>query len=663
MEDRSLLSAGFLNPHFGTGGKTLINFGSNTLTGSFANPSFVVNPGGSTLLAGVVTDANTGLFSIAVAELTKDGSLNPHFGTEGEAVINLGPNLSFNSLGTNIAVRPDGKIVLEGSVRGPGITFYMGVAELNNDGSLDPSFGNGGVTLIPVTGPVYPTNFVVAPEGNIVVAGSASGNGSTGAPPGVAVAELTKAGQLNSNFGVGGESFISGNIFGGNTNWALETPTNGLAPFNPVALLADGEIVLTGQTLDTTTFNLNGIGIVELTKYGSLNAGFGQRGKAFVDFGPNLGYVQFVNSVINEDGTILISANTYSLPNYAVGYFSVAELNKDGSLNLHFGVGGETNVDFGPNNFVWNLTNVAGQSNGTIVLGGTVSSTNNSPTGFGVAELTKDGHLKADFGVGGETTFDFGANYTTPNNASNFVVHPDGTIVVATTITNVTTGQNDFAVAELTKDGNLNPNFGNAGETVVDFGAGNPATLSYAIVQPDGAIILAGESTNSNTKQVSWAVAELTAPLPKVKVNSIANLEGVSGLTPFIFHVRLPYGGSANAPVTYDVYTTDGTAKAGVNYVDITAGDAAHGGTVTFAQGSNWATVTVYVIAGSLPVTQGMPTATFTINISDPANPGVPLASGMGTIIAQAAEAPMNIGSAANYPAAVIDFKKTEDGN
>jgi len=125
----------------------------------------------------------------------------------------------------------------------------------------------------------------------------------------------------------------------------------------------------------------------------------------------------------------------------------------------------------------------------------------------------------------------------------------------------------------------------------------------------------------------------LTVALPKATVSSLSGLEGTSGLTPFVFQIRL--ASPAATATTYDVYTTDGTAKAGVNYVAIIAGDSAHGGTVTFAPGSAFATVTVYVIAGSLPVTPATVRATFTVSLSDPSAPDVPLASGTGTITAQ----------------------------
>jgi hypothetical protein len=120
-----------------------------------------------------------------------------------------------------------------------------------------------------------------------------------------------------------------------------------------------------------------------------------------------------------------------------------------------------------------------------------------------------------------------------------------------------------------------------------------------------------------------------------VLISNVSSSEGTNGLTPFVFQIRL--ASAARNTVTYDVYTTDGTAKAGVNFIGITAGDSAHGGTVTFAQGSAFATVTVFVIAGSLPVTPATVRATFTVNLSDPSQPGVPLASGTGIITAQVA--------------------------
>jgi hypothetical protein len=123
---------------------------------------------------------------------------------------------------------------------------------------------------------------------------------------------------------------------------------------------------------------------------------------------------------------------------------------------------------------------------------------------------------------------------------------------------------------------------------------------------------------------------------PKVLIGNSTMLEGAGGLTPFKFQVRL--AAASTVPVTYDVYTTDGSAVStgpNPNFVGIHAGISAPNsiGTVTFAPGQVLQTITVYVIAGSLPVSAG--TKNFTVSLSDPANPLVPLATATGSIIPQ----------------------------
>jgi hypothetical protein len=149
----------------------------------------------------------------------------------------------------------------------------------------------------------------------------------------------------------------------------------------------------------------------------------------------------------------------------------------------------------------------------------------------------------------------------------------------------------------------------------------DPRNPSFVLASGTGTIIPQSPSSNGTAK-------------PRVTINNISQLEGKSGLTPFVFQVRLT-AVPAKA-VTLDLFTTDGTALAGTNYVGIAAGDNSPPvdiGTVTFAAGQISKTITVYVKAGSVPVTAG--TKTFTVSLSDPSDPGVALASGVATIIAQ----------------------------
>jgi hypothetical protein len=126
---------------------------------------------------------------------------------------------------------------------------------------------------------------------------------------------------------------------------------------------------------------------------------------------------------------------------------------------------------------------------------------------------------------------------------------------------------------------------------------------------------------------------------PPIRMTDKSLLEGTTGLTAFTFTVNLPVGGTttANGPVTYDVFTTDGTAKAGIDYIPIYAGVTGpnSSGTVTFAQGTSVATVTVNVKAGSFAPTKTTPSKNFTVSVANPNSLSAPLATATGTIIGQ----------------------------
>src|SRR5205823_4921842 len=86
-------------------------------------------------------------------------------------------------------------------------------------------------------------NFVVKPDGEIVL--------YLEDLPDTMVAELTKDGKLNPQFGNGGETFFAGSLFGANTVFQPTfSDNNGMAPFNPLGVTPDGTIVLTGQVFD-----------------------------------------------------------------------------------------------------------------------------------------------------------------------------------------------------------------------------------------------------------------------------------------------------------------------------------------------------------------------------------------------------------------------------
>lgn len=107
--------------------------------------------------------------------------------------------------------------------------------------------------------------------------------------------------------------------------------------------------------------------------------------------------------------------------------------------------------------------------------------------------------------------------------------------------------------------------------------------------------------------------------LPTITINDVAQAEGNSGTTTFVFTVTI----SATANATVNFATADGTATAGSDYV-------ANSGTVTFTSGGPLTqTITVQVIGD----TAVEPNRTFFVNLSGAAGATIADAQGLGNIV------------------------------
>src|SRR5207302_8204135 len=122
----------------------------------------------------------------------------------------------------------------------------------------------------------------------------------------------------------------------------------------------------------------------------------------------------------------------------------------------------------------------------------------------------------------------------------------------------------------------------------------------------------------ASTATVTIAYPLVSSQLPLPTIANLTQSEGLSGFTPFTFQIGLP--SPATAALTYDVFTTDGTAVsvgANPNFVPLVPGvnNPPHAiGTVTFAPGQTQQTITVYVLGGSIPETAG--TTNFFVSLS-----------------------------------------------
>ena len=111
----------------------------------------------------------TSLSNFPVVRLLPDGTPDPSFAIDGVATISL--DVSSAACGA-MALQSDGRIVLAGHIENGGNTDVV-LLRLHTDGSLDPTFGDGGRVCLPL----MPYNQIFAiqiqPDGKILTGGSA----------------------------------------------------------------------------------------------------------------------------------------------------------------------------------------------------------------------------------------------------------------------------------------------------------------------------------------------------------------------------------------------------------------------------------------------------------------------------------------------------------
>jgi uncharacterized delta-60 repeat protein len=364
-------------------------------------------------------------------------------------------------------------------------------------GSLDPSFGNGGIVTTDFFGRVdEPAAVAVQPDGKIVVAGIAFASDQNGYD--FAVARYNHDGSLDSSFGSGGK--VTTDFFQHN-DYAFS-----------MALQPDGKIVVVGEAVMTSTKTF--AAAARYNPDGSLDVGFGTGGKATLDFGGGFGEATAV--ALQSDGKIAI-AGVFRNLEATFESLLLARLNSSGAVDAGFGNGGmitapavkSFNVPFG----------VATQPGGKIVVSGYSSDLSVASRVFTVLRFNASGTPDVSFGAGGFVTTSF---FGQGDLGSNVLLLADGRIVVAGTA-NDTQGVGNFGLARYNADGTLDSTFGSGGKAATAF-SGGKAAASWAALQADGKIVLAGEFVDgSNTPAIALA-----------RYNSDGSLDtsfGTAGLT------------------------------------------------------------------------------------------------------------------------------------
>jgi uncharacterized delta-60 repeat protein len=319
---------GTLDPTFGSGGKRVVDLGSDDESVYGA----ALQPDGKIVLAG---DSR---LQPAVVRLKANGALDTTFDGDGKKLF------SWGAIGrvTAVVVAPNGKIVLGGFSGPEGGNIQ--VARMTAKGALDTTFGAGGIATVDFGATEFGEAIARQADGRILVAGQSSAGGAV-------IARLRATGVLDTDFGGDGRVTLPG---GGSLSAVLVQPDRNIV----VAGNASGSAMMT---------------VTRLKPDGSLDAAFGSAGTTTVAFGSLANPLG--GAARQPDGKIVVAGYTQDGEDVAV-----ARLNTDGSLDATFGIGGKATVDFGVATFG---NAVALARNGRIVVAGQKTGGDD----FGVARL------------------------------------------------------------------------------------------------------------------------------------------------------------------------------------------------------------------------------------------------------------------------------------
>ena len=305
---------GSLDTSFGTGGYATTSFNKAAST---QYEAVAIQPNGEILTAGMANINGDAHF--AVARYNTNGTLDTTFGTNGEVVTSLGGT---NEWASSIAVQANGTILVSG-------TNTSGDAALvcyNANGSLDTTFGNGGILVTNIR--TYGNSLVIQPDGQIVLAGVMLD--PTSGKTGLGVALFNANGTIDSSFGNDGEAV---------TNVGSEG-----ASFGGVVLQADSKIVVSGNALGGTA----SLSLVRYNADGTLDTTFGTSGNGIVAIPTPAGflYTDGLHSgvEIQSNGQIIATAELETSSSEDSG---AARVNADGTLDTSYGNGGWAAVPIG----------------------------------------------------------------------------------------------------------------------------------------------------------------------------------------------------------------------------------------------------------------------------------------------------------------------------
>lgn len=396
---------GELDVTFG-GGRVVPPFEPESRAGGVA-----VQPDGKVLVTGS-SEASPGF---AIARLLPNGSPDPSWGGDGLVTTSLGESAAC----FDVAVQPDGKVVAVGEAPGAENEDFAIVRYLET-GGLDPSFGEGGIVILPVgTLGDEARAVAIGPGGRIAVTGTAELPGSV---LGAGTAVLEADGTPEAAFAEDGTTVIT-----------TESESNDRG--EGIAVQPDGKVLVA----DSTGGGIgDGFTIVRLGLDGKPDSSWGGDGvvETPIPGEGEIAYGRVSDVVVQPDGKIVgggYGADFGGTPPEYTAKFALARYTPEGELDQSFGTGGIFSMSLSEGGDFGQALGI--DAKGRLTLGGTYDP-NPQPLeehyAPAMVRLAPNGTLDPSFGAGGIVLGPLGAGVE-DEDLKGLAIQPDGKIITAGT--------------------------------------------------------------------------------------------------------------------------------------------------------------------------------------------------------------------------------------
>lgn len=461
------LPAGTRDSAFGSDGIATLYFFHDRVDAN----SVAIQPDGAIVAGGDAFDpSGGGRENFALARLTSAGVPDQTFGNGGTVTTFIG---SYGGSINSVLLQPDGKIIAAGE--DAIVTGRLVFARYNADGSLDNSFGAGGIFLSDLStlqsGPSNHFHAALLPNGEILAP-------TVNQNYGLGLARFTASGNLDTAFGTGGVAFMNPS----DTQASVDGP-------GTILVQQDGRIIEVGTSVTGVgAFSTSGVAVARFTPNGAADATFGSEG--LVE-SPLVGSPIASGALLRPDGRIVVTGTSYigsRTDSELSSDFALARFMPNGQLDSTFGYHGAAQQ---PNGFTGNINAVAVQADGKILTAGSELAPDPSKwTDAAIARYNPDGSLDTSFGVDGRFYIRIG------NDAvfKSLLIQPDGKILAGGS--GEVGGTPQYLLVRLYPDGTYDHSFDGTGVAQLGFAGFQRQSIADMAFAPGGKIVVGGTATD-----------------------------------------------------------------------------------------------------------------------------------------------------------------------